>query len=156
MIFASFSHSFSVNFRVVIAAVPIRIPDGSSGLRVSYGIIFLLVEIPIFSRISSACFPESPVDAKISSNTIWLSVHPEITTNHSSTNTFAICRALSIICRTYVENSGFKASPKATAFAKIICSCGPHWIPGNTARSISFAYFSRHIIIAPRGPRSVL
>lgn len=33
----------------------------------------------------------------------------------------------------YVLNSGFNASPKHTAFAAIIFSRGPPWVPGNIA-----------------------
>ena len=53
-------------------------------------------------------------------------------------------------------NSGFRASPKETALAAIMCINGPPWVPGKMALSIDFAYFSLHKIIPPRGPRKVL
>lgn len=70
IILASFSDATSSNHRVVIAGVPSRIPDGSSGFLVSKGIIFLLVDTPISSRIFSASFPDRPTEPNISSKTI--------------------------------------------------------------------------------------
>ena len=46
--------------RVVRAGVPMRMPDGSSGLRGSYGIMFLFTVMP---AASSACSAVLPVDA---------------------------------------------------------------------------------------------
>ena len=36
------------------------------------------------------------------------------------------------------------------------CMSGPPWMPGKTLLSIAFACSSRHRIMPPRGPRSVL
>lgn len=156
MICASFFDAGASNHRVVIAGVPNRIPDGSSGFLVSNGIIFLLVETPILSRIFSASFPDIPRDQKISSKTIWLSVPHDMTLMPLDENSFAITRELSTTCRTYVENSGWSASPNAIALASVVWSCGHHWIPGNTALAIIGPNFSLDIIIAPRGHLSVL
>ena len=38
----------------------------------------------------------------------------------------------------------------------MMCISGPPCTPGKSERSISFAYFSRHKIMPPRGPRRVL
>ena len=48
------------------------------------------------------------------------------------------------------------ASLKHTALAAMMCISGPPCTPGNTVRSRSFAYCSRHSTMPPRGPRSVL
>ncbi|MNI75411.1 hypothetical protein D3C73_1315590 [compost metagenome] len=54
-------------------------------------------------------------------------------------------------------NSGFSASPKATALAAMTCSSGPPCRPGKTAELI-FLPKSRSLdrIMPPRGPRRVL
>jgi len=49
---------FSFLPRVVSAAVPRRIPEGSAGGRVSKGIAFLLTMIPSFSSLSLASLPQ--------------------------------------------------------------------------------------------------
>lgn len=59
-----------------MAGVPIRIPDGSNGVRGSNGTMFLLQEMPAFSSAFSACFPVRPLDV-MSINIRWLSVPPE-------------------------------------------------------------------------------
>ena len=120
MIFARFLESSVVNPRVVMAAVQIRIPDGSRGFLVSNGIMFLLQEIPIDSSIVSASFHVDQSEPNTSNNIIWLSVPPEITRIPPSKNCFAIICALSIIWRTYVEKDGESASQKATAFARVV------------------------------------
>ena len=50
--------------RVVTAGTPNRIPEGSNGLRVSPGIIFLLTTIPTFSKAVSASLPVTPIEDK--------------------------------------------------------------------------------------------
>jgi hypothetical protein len=47
--------------RVVRAGVPMRMPDGSSGLRSSNGIMFLLTVMP---HASSVCFGDLAGDAQ--------------------------------------------------------------------------------------------
>ena len=71
-------------------------------------------------------------------------------------NAAAMAAALRTTCSWYTLNSGLRASPRATALAATTCMRGPPWTPGNTARSMSLAYFSRHRIRPPRGPRRVL
>ena len=54
-------------------------------------------------------------------------------------------------------NSGFKASPNATAFAHITCISGPPCSPGKTAELIFLACCSLLVrTIPPLGPLSVL
>ena len=62
--------------RVVSAGVPMRTPDGSSGLRGSNGIMFLFTVIPAASRACSAALPVTPF-AVTSTSIRWLSVPPE-------------------------------------------------------------------------------
>ena len=47
---------------VVPAGVPRRMPDGSSGARVSNGIMFLFTVMPAASRACSAILPVTPFD----------------------------------------------------------------------------------------------
>ena len=85
--------------RVVIAGVQRRIPDGSSGLRGSYGIMFLLQDIPAFSRASSASFPVIPSEPKTSRRIIWFSVPQDITLMPFSMNLSDMAIELSMTCR---------------------------------------------------------
>lgn len=88
IISASCKQSSASNHLVVIADVPIRIHDGSSGLRVSLGILFLFVESHISSRDFSACLPANHVDNQFllvtSMSIIWLSVHHVAIDRHLS------------------------------------------------------------------------
>ncbi len=45
---------------------------------------------------------------------------------------------------------------EATALAAMTCMSGPPWMPGKTTRSSALACAARHMIMPPRGPRSVL
>ena len=54
--------------RVVRAGVPMRMPDGSSGGRVSNGILFLLTVMPAASSASSATLPVTPREATSTSS----------------------------------------------------------------------------------------
>ena len=62
--------------RVVRAGVPMRMPLGSIGLRVSNGIRFLLTVIPARPRAASAILPVRPFEV-MSIRIRWLSVPPE-------------------------------------------------------------------------------
>src|SRR3989338_972268 len=53
--------SFSCLPRVVSAGVPRRMPEGSTGERVSKGMVFLLTMIPAFSSRSLASLPPIPL-----------------------------------------------------------------------------------------------
>ncbi len=156
MISATFQTASSFIPLVVMAGVPRRIPEGSIGFRGSNGIIFLLQEMPAFSSACSASFPVIPRDQNTSRRTIWFSVPPDITLMPLLMNLSDMAIELSTTCRAYVANPGSRASPKATAFARLVWSCGQPWTPGNTARAISGPYFSFDMIIAHRGPRRVL
>ena len=57
-----------------------RMPDGSIGWRVSYGIMFLFTVIPAASRACSAALPLTPFD-QTSTSIRWLSVPPETILN---------------------------------------------------------------------------
>ena len=54
-----------LNEVVVSAGVPMRMPDGSTGLRSSYGIMFLLTVMPQQSSDSSAVLP--PIESGVTS-----------------------------------------------------------------------------------------
>ena len=56
--------SVSLIPRVVMACIPIRSPDGRNGGLGSSGIVDLLVEIPILSRVFSAREPSRSVHEK--------------------------------------------------------------------------------------------
>ena len=62
--------------RVVRAGVPMRMPLGSIGLRLSNGIRFLLTVIPARPRAASAILPVRPLEV-MSIRIRWLSVPPE-------------------------------------------------------------------------------
>ena len=141
---------------VVIAGVPSLIPEGSRGFRVSYGIIFLLHDIPTFSRAISASFPEIQSDQNTSRSIIWFSVPQDMTLKPFSMNLSDMAMELSITCRAYSRNDGSRASQKAIALARVVWSCGQPWTPGNTAFAISGQYCSFDIIIAQRGHLRVL
>lgn len=76
MILATSSKSSSLNPLVVIAGVPIRIPEALNGFSVSKGIAFLLAVILISSSKRCAFLPEIPQLALTSTSNKWLSVPP--------------------------------------------------------------------------------
>ena len=83
---------------VVIAGVPIRIPEALNGFSVSKGIAFLLAVILISSSKRCAFLPEIPQLALTSTSNKWLSVPPATNLNPSSLKTFSIALAFLIIC----------------------------------------------------------
>ena len=159
--------------RVVIAAVPRRIPEVWNAERVSNGTIFLFTVISAATRAFSATLPVSSGNlVRKSSNIEWLSVPPETMPYPRFTSSSASTAAFFFTCVAYSFQLGSRISPNATALAAITCSNGPPWFPGNTAESRScdiffttpFGVFFPHglsksspiIITPPRGPRSVL
>ena len=64
------SISSAFNPRVVMAAVPKRIPEVTKGDLSSKGTMFLLAVISAFTSASSACFPEMFLLRK-STNIMW-------------------------------------------------------------------------------------
>ncbi len=60
--------------RVVMAGVPKRMPDGSSGGRGSSGSMFMLRVIPTLSRVVWAVFPGMPNDSMTLPIIRWFSV----------------------------------------------------------------------------------
>ena len=76
---AIFSMSFVFIPLVVIAGVPIRIPEVTKGERVSKGTAFLLMVISAFTNAFSATLPVSVSLLGLRSISImWLSVPPDI------------------------------------------------------------------------------
>ena len=111
--------------------------------------------IPAALNPSCASRPFTPRGVR-STSIRWLSVPPEMILSPPALRPDASAFAFSTIRRAYSLNSGCSASLKATAFAAIWCMNGPPCTRGNTALSIDFRCSSLHMIIAPRGPRSVL
>ena len=91
--------SISASFipRVVIAGVPMRIPDAIAGLFGSYGMVFLFTVIPTASSAFSACFPVSPT-GRTSTSMRWLSVPPETMRSPAFASDAASVRAFVRIC----------------------------------------------------------
>lgn len=150
--------SISVNpiFRVVIAGVPMRIPEGSSGFLVSNGTIFLLTLIPISSNAVSVVAQDMDRDCTMSTRKRCVSVHPETIEYPRSVSFCEKYAALSIVDFAYSRKAGVDASAKASAFAAIVCSWGQPCIPGKTARASAGAKEFFDMIIAHLGQRRVL
>ena len=157
--------------RVVVAGVPIRIPEEVFGGSGSNGIAFLLTVIPISSRSCSASLPVTP--SGVTSTSIrWLSVPPETSRAPRSRELGARTAAFSTVRRWSRRKSSPAASRSATAFAAMTCISGPPWTPGKTVLSICAASVVLTIgksagstasgrsvrlkIRPPRGPRRVL
>jgi len=135
--------------------VPTRIPDAVPGGSGSFGMAFLLRAMPTSSHAASASAPVTPTGRR-STRARCESVPPETSRSPSSRSPSASARAVRTTRCAYSRNSGCIASLSATALAAMQCSSGPPCENGNTARSIAFACSSRHRIMPPRGPRSVL
>ena len=118
--------------------------------------MFLLQERQTCSRNFSASFPLTQKLPYTSKSIRWFFVPPETTRHQRFWSSEASFCAFFTTCSWYFLNSGFKASPNATAFPAIRFSCGHPWSQGNTIRSIAFACSDLQRIIPHRGPRSVL
>ena len=164
---AIFLKSFSFLPRVVSAAVPRRMPEGSAGGLRSKGMAFLFTMMPSFSNRSLASLPDTP-PAPCSSTTSlihvsmrmrWVSVPPLIMRQPRTLSSPARMPAFLTTWAAYRLNEGAAASRKATATAAMAFICGPPCRPGNTALSI-FLSRSRMSFLAKmsaaRGPRKVL
>src|SRR5581483_7517705 len=108
--------SFSFMPRVVMAGVPMRIPEGLNGGAGSYGMLFLLIVIPASSSKSAASAPPIFLFRKSMSNK-WLSVPPLNKVNPYLVSSCASALAFFTICLAYVLNAGVAASFKQTAIA---------------------------------------
>lgn len=84
--------------RLVVAGVPIRIPDEMFGGFGSNGMPFLLTVTPISSRSRSASRPVTP-SGVTSTRMRWLSVPPEMTRTPSPASVSARTAALAIVRR---------------------------------------------------------
>ena len=74
---------------VVIAGVPILIPEGLKGERVSFGIVFMFTIIPFFSKRCDASFPVNPFPSfQTSTRNTWLSVPPEVIRHPNADSSF--------------------------------------------------------------------
>ena len=141
---------------VVAAGDPNLIPEVIVGGFGSFATPFLLQVIPALSKLSSASLPVTFFDLK-STKTIWESVPPVTISIPFDMRTSPRIDAFFFTCWMYVLNSGWRASPKATALAAITCISGPPCKPGKTEllnffpRSKSF-----ESIIPPLGPLIVL
>ena len=83
--------------RVVRAGVPMRMPDGSIGLRWSNGIMFLLTVMP--QRLQRRFGDLPPMPSGVTSTSIrWLSVPPLTSVSPPAASTSASVLALSMIC----------------------------------------------------------
>ena len=100
--------------------------------------------------------PAAPVGICTSSSTMWLSVPPLVIRKPLSMRHSASFFAFFRICPWYSRNSGVSASLKATALAAMTCIKGPPCIPGKMFLLTAAACAVLHMIIPPRGPRSVL
>src|SRR5918993_1425995 len=141
--------------RVVIAAVFSLMPLVTVGGSGSLGTMFLLQVTPTASIESSSSLPVTPVCFR-STRTRWLSVPPETRSRPPSNSPVASTLQFATILRAYSSNSGCSASPRATALPAIACMSGPPCMPGKTRLLTFLANSSRHRIMPPRAPRSVL
>ena len=112
--------------RVVMAGVPRRIPDVWKAERVSNGTMFLLTVMSAATRAFSATLPvRSGYFSLRSTSMEWLSVPPETIVNPRLMSSSARTLAFFWTCLAQALNSGWSASPKATALAAMTCSSGP-------------------------------
>ena len=128
--------------RVVSAGVPTRTPEVVIGFSGSHGIMFLFTVIPALPSASSAILPVSFFGRR-STSMRWLSVPPETSRRPAVLSPSASACAFSTMRRWYSLNSGWSASPNATAFAAMTCSSGPPWMPGKICELSVFACASR-------------
>ncbi len=68
----------------------------------------------------------------------------------------AMALVLATTCFWYSLKDGSMASFRQTAFAAIVCTSGPPWVPGKVSLSSSLANAALHSTKPPRGPRNVL
>ena len=159
--------------RVVMAAVPSRMPLVWNALRESKGTMFLLTVMSAATRAFSATLPVSSGYLERRSTSMeWLSVPPLTMSKPLATSSLASTDALVFTCVAYSFHDGSRFSPKPTALAAMTCSSGPPCVPGNTAelRSMLIIFTSPFLVVSPhgfskslpismippRGPRSVL
>ena len=112
--------------RVVMAGVPRRKPEVWKAERVSNGTMFLLMVMSAATSAFSATLPvRSGYFVRRSTNIEWLSVPPLTIAKPRFVSSSASTAAFFFTCLAYSLNSGFRASPNATALAAITCSRGP-------------------------------
>src|SRR5690242_21304192 len=68
----------------------------------------------------------------------------------------AIALVLATTCFWYSLKDGSMASFKQTAFAAMVWTSGPPWVPGKVSLSSSLAKGALQRTMPPRGPRNVL
>ena len=158
--------------RVVVAGVPMRMPEAMFGGFASNGIAFLLTVIPTSSSSVSASRPVTPRGVT-STRARWLSVPPETSRAPASRIVSARTEAFSMVRAWSRRKPSVWARCRATALAAITCIRGPPWTPGKTDLSIAWASVlfpsagksarsmpggrsARANTRPPRGPRSVL
>ena len=88
--------------RVVSAGVPMRMPDGSSGLRGSNGIMFLLTVMPAASRACSACLPVTPLAVDVHEHQVVVGPAGDERGTRPRCSSSASTFALAITCAAYV------------------------------------------------------
>ena len=127
------------------------------GGRGSKGTALRLTVMPMSCRRSSACWPSSS-DSRRSTSARCTSVPPvsTLTPWPASSSAAATAFAPSTVRRWRSRKASVRAMPSATALPAMTCMSGPPCWPGKTAELIGLACSSRHRIMPPRAPPSVL